>query len=70
MRKFIFLISLVLLTSTGCKKEGQVCYICSDALGNPLQETCGKNEQDAFDHSGLIEGVHDIDKFRQRCHKK
>ena len=70
MKKSIFLISFVLLASTGCKKDSQACYECKDAVGNSLQEVCGKNEQDAFDNSGIIEGVHDINKFRERCHKK
>ena len=70
MKRIIFLLSLILLILTACKKDGEVCYECRDALGNYLQESCGKDEQDAFDNSGVIEGVHDINKFRQRCSKK
>ena len=70
MQKISLLISFSLLVLSGCKKESNVCYECRDALGNYLQEVCGKDEQDAFDNSGLIEGVHDINKFKQRCQKK
>ena len=69
MKKTISLVSLLLVVLISCKKDA-VCYVCKDAAGNYLQESCGKDEQDAFDNSGLIEGVHDINKFRQRCSKK
>ena len=70
MKKIFLILSLILFIVTGCKKEEEVCYECKDAAGNYLQESCGKDEQDAFDNSGVIEGVHDINKFRQRCGKK
>jgi len=70
MKTKIFLLSFIFIMSTGCKKEIEVCYECRDSLGNYLQDVCGKDEQDAFDQSGVIEGVHDINKFRQRCQKK
>ena len=69
MKRTLILTS-VLIIFISCKKEGSVCYVCKDASGNYLQESCGKDEQDAFDNSGIIEGVHDINKFRQRCSKK
>ena len=70
MKKIILLLSFILFMSIACKKEGEVCYKCTDAFGNDLQVVCGKDEQDAFDHSGIIEGIHDINVFRQRCKKK
>lgn len=70
MKKIITLISLSLIGFTSCKKEPNVCYECKDQSGNFLNEVCGKDEQDAFNKSGIIEGVHNINKFRERCHKK
>jgi hypothetical protein len=72
MKKIIFLLSFILLILTACKKtnENQVCYECKDASGNYLETDCGKNEQEAFDKSGVIGGVHDITVFRQWCKKK
>ena len=72
MKKYIFLISFILLVSTGCKKDSNTpgCWQCKDALGNDLQEVCGDNEQDAFNKSGIIGGVHTIENFRTYCHKK
>jgi len=70
MKKILLILFVILIVIQACKKEGDVCYECKDAQGNYLQDACGKDEQDAFDHSGIIEGVHDINKFRQRCTKK
>ena len=55
---------------TSCRKEGEVCYECRDAQGTYLNDVCGKDEQDAFDNSGIINGVHNINIFRQYCLKK
>ena len=72
MKKIIYLIIFVLLSSTGCKKTSDTsgCWQCKDAVGNDLQEVCGDNEQDAFNKSGIIGGVHTIESFRLYCHKK
>jgi hypothetical protein len=71
MRKLFILLSLILIISLGCKKNDTPgCWKCVDASGNYLQDVCGENEQDAFDKSGIIGGVHDINVFRQYCHKK
>jgi len=70
MKKKFTLIGLIIVILISCKKETQVCYECRDGLGNYLQEVCGKDEQDAFNKSGMIEGVHDLNKFRERCHEK
>ena len=71
MKKIIVLISFVLLVSTGCKKSDTAgCWQCKDAVGSDLGEVCGNNEQDAFNKSGIIGGVHTIETFRIYCHKK
>jgi hypothetical protein len=70
MKKSLLLLFVILIAISACKKEGEVCYECIDAQGNYLQNVCGKNEQEAFDKSGVIGGVHDINVFRQYCKKK
>lgn len=72
MKKIIFTLA-ILFTLSSCKKDNvnsTQCWKCYDQQNNFLQESCGENEQDAFNKSGSIEGVHDISKFRQRCHKE
>ena len=68
MKRF-FLICFFTISLISCKKETEVCYTCYDNLGNALQTNCGKNEQDAFDKSGVFMGVHTVENFRQYCKK-
>lgn len=67
---FILLLSASLFT-TSCKKENTSgCWVCQDDIGNYLQTTCGDNEQDAFNKSGMLNGIHTYDNFKQHCHKQ
>jgi len=70
MKALFLLLALVSLTVSCKKTDESGCWECKDALGNPLQTICADNEQEAFDNSGTIGGTHDINTFRQYCHKK
>lgn len=70
MKRF-FIILVLGIVFCSCKKtDTSGCWECKDAAGNSLQTVCGDNEQEAFDKSGVIGGVHDINTFRQYCKKK
>lgn len=72
MKKIILLVSMCLLLFS-CKKEPPAvtpgCWTCIDNTGNMLHVICAENEQDAFDASGLINGVHTLQNFRNHCSK-
>jgi len=70
MKKLI-LIMFVASLASGCKKaDTGGCWECKDAQGNPVNTICADSEQDAFNNSGNINGVHDLSTFRQYCQKK
>lgn len=70
MKKTLLVLIIGLVTATSCKKDKIDCWDCYDYSGNLIQTSCGTSEQDAFNNSGNINGVHDINTFRQFCHKK
>lgn len=73
MKKNILLLSFTLITLVSCKKNPvntSGCWKCHDDLGNNLQTVCGDNEQDAFDHSGTMNGGHSWTYFQSHCDKQ
>jgi hypothetical protein len=67
----IGLISLVIFSMSSCTKDqaGSGCWTCIDNTGTTLQVICAGSEQEAFEKSGLINGVHTIANFRNHCSK-
>lgn len=70
MKKIIFLLMIVIMAISCNKADTGGCWECTDAQGNALETVCGSSEQEAFNNSGTIAGSHDINTFRQFCHKK
>lgn len=71
---FIVLLTIIISIFCSCKKDdaasnNTVCYTCYDDANNFVQLSCGANEQQAFEASAVINGVHTIENFRKHCRK-
>ena len=72
MKKSLLGFICIIATIVSCKKtdtDAAGCWQCYDNQGSQLGSYCGNSQEDAFNKSGNINGVHDISNYREFCPK-
>ena len=76
--KQIFALLILIITLDSCKKDNStVCYVCADAAGNTVTETCGKDKDDArknvtgtYNGTTYTYGNYPESEFNSKCRLK